>query len=170
VLPGDAPDLNAVADELITRLVAPVGTIDDDVTLLLVRTPARAAVVATTTLPAEPSMVATGRRFVADTLRGWDCSALRDTATLLASEVLTNSVRYGVGPLELRLRRGADQLVVEVADRDARLPELRIAEDTDEGGRGLFLVDAFASSWGARPLENGKAVWFSLPLGAAVAS
>ncbi|MDL4772681.1 MULTISPECIES: ATP-binding SpoIIE family protein phosphatase [Thermomonosporaceae] len=64
----------------------------------------------------------------------------------------------------LRLRRGADAIWVEVFDSDMRLPRIRSAGETDEGGRGLYLVDQLASRWGARPTADGKAVWFELPL------
>ncbi|HEX2313951.1 MAG TPA: SpoIIE family protein phosphatase [Thermomonospora sp.] len=62
----------------------------------------------------------------------------------------------------LRLRRGADALWVEVFDSDLRLPRIRSAGETDEGGRGLYLVDQLATRWGARPTADGKAVWFEL--------
>ncbi len=64
----------------------------------------------------------------------------------------------------LRLRRGADMVWVEVFDSDMRLPRIRSAGETDEGGRGLYLVDQLATRWGARPTSDGKAVWFELPL------
>ncbi|WP_067456729.1 ATP-binding SpoIIE family protein phosphatase [Actinomadura macra] len=64
----------------------------------------------------------------------------------------------------LRLRRGADAIWVEVFDSDMRLPRIRSAGETDEGGRGLYLVDQLATRWGARPTTAGKAVWFELPL------
>jgi hypothetical protein len=64
----------------------------------------------------------------------------------------------------LRLRRGAEAVWVEVFDLDLRLPRLRTALATDEGGRGLYLVEQLATRWGSRPTPEGKAVWFELPL------
>ncbi len=64
----------------------------------------------------------------------------------------------------LRLRRGAQSVWVEVLDNDMRLPRIRSAGETDEGGRGLYLVDQLAARWGSRPTSDGKAVWFELPL------
>jgi PAS domain S-box-containing protein len=64
----------------------------------------------------------------------------------------------------LRLRRGEHAVWVEVFDTDLRLPRIRSAGATDEGGRGLYLVDQLASRWGSRPTRDGKAVWFELPL------
>jgi PAS domain S-box-containing protein len=64
----------------------------------------------------------------------------------------------------LRLRRGAEAVWVEVFDSDMRLPRIRSAGETDEGGRGLYLVDQLANRWGSRPTSDGKAVWFEIPL------
>jgi len=64
----------------------------------------------------------------------------------------------------LRLRRGAAAVWAEVFDADLRLPRIRSAADTDEGGRGLYLVDQLATRWGSRPTHDGKAVWFEIPI------
>ena len=64
----------------------------------------------------------------------------------------------------LRLRRGAATVWVEVFDTDLRLPRIRSAGETDEGGRGLYLVDQLATRWGTRPTKDGKAVWFEMPI------
>jgi anti-sigma regulatory factor (Ser/Thr protein kinase) len=64
----------------------------------------------------------------------------------------------------LRLRRGAESVWVEVFDPDLRLPRLRTAGATDEGGRGLYLVEQLATRWGSRPTPEGKAVWFEIPV------
>jgi len=63
----------------------------------------------------------------------------------------------------LRLRRGATSVWVEVFDPDLRLPRIRSAAETDEGGRGLYLVEQLATRWGSRPTPEGKAVWFEMP-------
>ncbi len=64
----------------------------------------------------------------------------------------------------LRLRQGVTAIWVEVFDADLRLPRIRSAMETDEGGRGLYLVDQLATRWGSRPTTDGKAVWFEVPL------
>ena len=70
-----------------------------------------------------------------------------------------------IGPREfaLRMRRGANVVWVEVFDPDLRLPRIRTAAETDEGGRGLYLVEQLATRWGSRPTPEGKAVWFEMP-------
>jgi PAS domain S-box-containing protein len=64
----------------------------------------------------------------------------------------------------LRLRRGQEAIWVEVLDSDLRLPRIRSAGESDEGGRGLYLVDQLATRWGTRPTKDGKAVWFEMPI------
>ena len=64
----------------------------------------------------------------------------------------------------LRLRRGGSSIWVEVFDADLRLPRLRSADENDEGGRGLYLVDQLTNRWGSRPTKDGKAVWFEIPI------
>jgi serine phosphatase RsbU (regulator of sigma subunit) len=71
--------------------------------------------------------------------------------------------RAGRREFALRLRRGATAVWVEVFDPDLRLPRIRTAAETDEGGRGLYLVEQLATRWGSRPTPEGKAVWFEMP-------
>ncbi|HEX9034835.1 MAG TPA: SpoIIE family protein phosphatase [Streptosporangiaceae bacterium] len=69
---------------------------------------------------------------------------------------------------KLRIRKGAMSVWVEVLDSDLRMPRIRMAGENDEGGRGLYLVDQIADRWGSRPTEDGKAVWFEMPIKATV--
>jgi hypothetical protein len=75
----------------------------------------------------------------------------------------TRAPRVQAREFSLRLRRGANSVWVEVFDPDLRLPRIRTAADTDEGGRGLYLVEQLATRWGSRPTAEGKAVWFEMP-------
>lgn len=56
---------------------------------------------------------------------------------LIVSEPVTNAIRYGNGPIELRLIH-ADVLICEVSDGSSAAPHLRRARIFDEGGRGLL--------------------------------
>jgi PAS domain S-box-containing protein len=158
-------DLEAVADEVLAALLpeAEEQGNDDDVTLLLARFPAAPLATASTELPATPAAVRDGRSFVATVLTRWQCDESTDDARLLVSEVLTNAIRHAHGPVGLRLRLSdPDLLTVEVNDRSPRLPGRRQAATEDESGRGLLLVEALADSWGTRPADDGKTVWFTL--------
>jgi two-component sensor histidine kinase len=88
---------------------------------------------------------------------------------LLVSELVTNSLRYASGPIEVRLIRPdahntVPSLLVEVSDPLPDPPTERAAEPDDEGGRGLQLVACSARRWGTRRGRTGKTVWFELAL------
>jgi hypothetical protein len=87
------------------------------------------------------------------------------TAPVLAAvEVLSVEASQPSREFRVRLRRGGDSVWVEVFDPDLRLPRIRTAGATDEGGRGLYLVEQLATRWGSRPTPEGKAVWFEVPM------
>ncbi|MHC3472912.1 ATP-binding protein [Streptomyces sp. 7R007] len=71
--------------------------------------------------------------------------------------------------VRLHLMRWTDRLVCAVRDQSDDTPVERDSEDfSAESGRGLFLVDSFADSWGWHPMAGalgGKVVWalFQLP-------
>ena len=119
------------------------------------------------TLTAAPSAPRAARHFLADTLHRWQVTAaVVDLATLLTSELVTNAVRYGRGLVRLSIRTEPPAVRVEVHDDNPALPTLGPETDAAaEGGRGLRLVDALASRWGAEPHPgNGKDVWFEIDL------
>ncbi|MGW6249434.1 SpoIIE family protein phosphatase [Streptomyces roseolus] len=136
----------------------------DDIALLLART--RAVPEDHTAhweFPADPSVVSTARRVVAERLADWGLEDLVFTTELIVSELVTNAVRYGGGPVGLRLIRETS-LVCEVSDASTTQPRLRRARWSDEGGRGLFLVAQLTSRWGSRHGRHGKTIWAEQPL------
>ena len=158
-------DLEDAADAALHTLLPDTAGYDDDVTLLLALLPSPSLASAAVELPAEQEAVGIGRRFVVATLAEWDCGeAVAETARLVVSEVLTNAVRHGIGPIKLRLRRSGQDLTVEVTDRATVVPHPRRAEEDDESGRGLLLVEALTDHWGTRPTDDGKSVWFTLAI------
>ncbi|GAB2585426.1 SpoIIE family protein phosphatase [Streptomyces capparidis] len=143
----------AVLDTLLTS--AP----SDDVALLLARTRALGhGNVASWDLPADPAVVASTRSLALRQLAEWDLESLAMTTELVVSELVTNAIRHGEGPIRLRLIRH-DSLICEVSDTSSTSPRLRHARTTDEGGRGLFLVAQLTRRWGTRYTENGKLIW-----------
>jgi anti-sigma regulatory factor (Ser/Thr protein kinase) len=105
------------------------------------------------------------RRHVATVGASWPAD-LRDVASLLTSELVTNALRYGNGgPIGLTVRQGPDTLRVEVQDANPAAPQLSRSPDaTAEGGRGLHFIDSLATRWGHTPsaIPAGKTVWFEL--------
>jgi serine phosphatase RsbU (regulator of sigma subunit) len=114
-------------------------------------------------LASELTSARRARMLVRRRLNRWGLSELVPTAELLASELVTNAVRYAQGAIALRLVREGG-LVCEVLDESAALPRLRQAGDDDERGRGLQVVSQLSQRWGARRTLSGKAVWCELPL------
>jgi serine phosphatase RsbU (regulator of sigma subunit)/anti-sigma regulatory factor (Ser/Thr protein kinase) len=109
-------------------------------------------------LPAEPAAVRRARGLVSTALGEWDLTDLSYTTELLASELITNALRYAKGPIELRLLHEGT-LVCEVHDTSAALPRLRHATDEEENGRGLQVVSRLSHRWGTRRTSVGKVVW-----------
>ncbi|WP_405890462.1 SpoIIE family protein phosphatase [Streptomyces sp. NBC_01527] len=131
-----------------------------DAVLLLARTrPFPAHCLATWLLDHDPTAPATARKHTRRTLTEWNVD--EDTAyaaELIVSELVTNAIRYGAPPLQLRLIRNRT-LTCEVHDDSATSPQLRHARTVDEGGRGLFIVAQLAQRWGIRYTTEGKTVW-----------
>lgn len=92
----------------------------------------------------------------------------------IVAELVANAVTHGSVPgrqFELRLGLVADdqgkRLRIEVRDaRGERAPDVPAeAPDVDaESGRGLWIVAAFAQSWGVDRRPVGKTVWAELPV------
>jgi anti-sigma regulatory factor (Ser/Thr protein kinase) len=127
---------------------------------------------AAATFPGSPESVATARRFVRITAAMWRLpgDTLAD-AELCMSELVCNAVTHTSSVrVHCRLWSARGVLFVEVDDEDrSDLPELEQVDDEDEHGRGILLIDTFATAWGAvpRPGADGKTVWAALrlPLG-----
>jgi two-component sensor histidine kinase len=99
---------------------------------------------------------ALGERLPADSLH---------TIELLTCEVVTNALVHARTPCEVRLTEPERGVVrVEVFDEAGhRPPGIPAARDsTAPTGRGLGLVDALASDWGATVEPSGKKIWFEV--------
>ncbi|WP_329285516.1 SpoIIE family protein phosphatase [Streptomyces sp. NBC_00691] len=108
--------------------------------------------------PADPSVVAKVRRAVTSSLETWGLQDLTFVTELVASELVTNSIRYAGGPVGLRLINDS-ALICEVSDPSQTKPRLKHARLTDEGGRGLYLVHQLTEQWGSRYTASGKTIW-----------
>ncbi|RSS55297.1 ATP-binding SpoIIE family protein phosphatase [Streptomyces sp. WAC01280] len=158
--PDHSPPLEALCDDVLDMLGP--GDRDDDIALLAARFEGIApSDVAYWFLEPEDAAPGRARRLARRALARWDLEELTDSVELLISEVVTNAVRYAERPVTLRLLK-TDVLRCEVGDDSPQLPRQRRARDTDEGGRGLFLVNRLARRWGATRLSGGKVVWFEL--------
>jgi signal transduction histidine kinase/DNA-binding response OmpR family regulator len=152
--------LAEVPDHLVSRLLP--GGPADDVAILLARITDEAERTRSVQrqVQAEASAVPETREFVNRTLSGWAVPAsVTADIVLLTSELVANAVLHGRPPIELRLRRTANHVIVEVFDAAPFLPRKLRPSPDDERGRGLQLVAMLADRWGTRPTPGGKAVW-----------
>ncbi len=157
--PGASPEetCRVVLDRLPVRPT-------DDVALIVAETRVLGEdQVAQWEVPADPAAVSEIRAKVTRQLADWDLEELTFTTELILSELVTNAIRYGRGPIGVRLLRGR-ALICEVSDGTTTSPHLRYAASTDEGGRGLFLVAQLSDRWGTRYTPTGKIIWAEQPL------
>lgn len=158
--PGGSPD--DLCDEVLAAMRG--ARCEDDVALLIARFDRiPSASVANWLMRPHPRTPGNARRLIAATLDDWGLAEHVDVAQLLATELVTNAIRYTTRPISLRLQRTGN-LLCEVGDDDRNLPVLREPGDGDEGGRGVYLIDRIAERWGCGHTATGKAVWFELPL------
>ncbi|WP_327418810.1 SpoIIE family protein phosphatase [Streptomyces sp. NBC_01233] len=139
----------------------------DDVALLVARTnavpPDR---IASWDLAADPALVGDVRAAAVSQLGRWGLDESAFATELLLSELVTNAVRYGTAPIRVRLIHDRT-LICEVYDASSTAPRMRHAANTDEGGRGLFLVAQLSQAWGTRYTTEGKVIWAECALTAA---
>ncbi|GGL27999.1 ATP-binding protein [Planomonospora parontospora] len=110
-------------------------------------------------------------------LEEWRRGDLVETARLVVSELVSNAIKASTPAVPvaeaaahaapdhvwLDLYRTREAVVLRVWDACRTPPVLCVPEPDDEGGRGLYLVDLLASSWGYhRPRSGGKIVWCTL--------
>ncbi|WP_327300271.1 SpoIIE family protein phosphatase [Streptomyces goshikiensis] len=132
---------------------------EDDIALLVARTRTLPADrVASWDVPADPAEVSGVRAAATRRLTDWGLEEQAFAAELMLSELVTNAVRYGTEPIQVRLILDRT-LICEVSDGSSTAPHLRRAASTEEGGRGLFLVAQLAHAWGTRYTPHGKVIW-----------
>ncbi|MEU6538543.1 SpoIIE family protein phosphatase [Streptomyces sp. NPDC047000] len=173
-------DVDVALELLRTALGRPAATLDqtcedvlhtvlrhrsaDDVVLVLARAHALdAGQVRTWQVPSDPAAVAATRKSACEQVSAWGLEEAVFATELIVSELVTNAIRYGVPPVQLRLIRH-ETLICEVSDGSGTAPHMRRARIYDEGGRGLLLVAQLAERWGSRQTAAGKTIWAEQPL------
>jgi anti-sigma regulatory factor (Ser/Thr protein kinase) len=116
-----------------------------------------------------PSAVPSARLHARHVFREWGHAAIAPDGELIVSEFVTNAIaaslslpeEAGPPPVRLRLTDRPRGVQIEVWDALSRMPQ-RGPDPVPaaEGGRGLVLVEALSTRWGAYPAAGGgKVVW-----------
>ncbi|WP_327136549.1 SpoIIE family protein phosphatase [Streptomyces sp. NBC_01340] len=161
-LGSPADTLEETCDQVLNTVLT--GRPADDTVLLLARTSALdSQQVRTWQLPRDPAAVAGARKVAGEQLATWGLEETAFATELIVSELVTNAIRYGDAPIQLRLIRDST-LICEVSDGSGTAPHMRRARVFDEGGRGLLLVAQVSERWGSRQTPTGKTIWAEQPL------
>jgi phosphoserine phosphatase RsbU/P len=122
-------------------------------------------------LPNDRRTPAAARALVRSVLEEAELDVLLNEALLLTTELSTNAVVHANTELDIEVTADPGGLTVTVTDfAPGPVEQLAIGprnESVDIGevaerGRGLLLVDHFASRWGTVHEGTGKGVWFRL--------
>jgi len=111
-----------------------------------------------------PEQVSVARAFIRQVLGVGHPGIER--ATLLTSELVTNSVNHSDSRLEggsitVTVRTAGGRVRVEVQDDGGQTaPTLRSDDDLAEAGRGLRLVDAYSLTWDYHQVGTRMVTWF----------
>jgi transcriptional regulator with XRE-family HTH domain/anti-sigma regulatory factor (Ser/Thr protein kinase) len=112
--------------------------------------------------PSNPLAPALARSALATTAIGMPADDF-DSAVLLTSELVTNSVKHsGSDWVEVAITLGIDRLRVEVSDPNRQT--IRPRTPDVEGGWGLTLVGELATRWGVERHRAGKTIWIEFDL------
>jgi hypothetical protein len=106
-------------------------------------------------------------------LTGWGLAGHAEVAQLIVSELVTNALRHGEGPVRVRLSCDGDHLHVDVHDDGPGRPVRRLVTSDDESGHGLELIDGLLQEHGGTrhvaddKAGDGKTVQVSISLAGA---
>jgi anti-sigma regulatory factor (Ser/Thr protein kinase) len=118
-----------------------------------------------------PTAARTARAWASEQLHNWELDQLNEPATLVISELVTNAVVHAHSAPLVSLAVAQDHLEIGCSDDEVEGASDTLYDITQgealglggairrEGGRGLRIVDAVASTWGQEPTETGKHVW-----------
>uniref|UniRef100_UPI003F494FE1 ATP-binding protein n=1 Tax=Nonomuraea sp. CA-252377 TaxID=3240003 RepID=UPI003F494FE1 len=114
--------------------------------------------------PARLEQVGRVRRFAREMTAGHPCA---DDVILVVSELAANAIEHcgqrDCGRIAVQVAHLDDVVQIDVRDGGgAGMPQLRHAGEDATTGRGLFLVDSLALTWGSSRDESGTHVWCTI--------
>lgn len=119
-----------------------------------------AAVVAV--LPAHATSASLARDLATASCHDWHVDSLCDDVALVVTELVVNAIRHAGTDVRVRIEPIPGGVRLEVSDGSTRPLRPRSAATSDEGGRGLLLVDALSHRYGVEAEARGKRVWAEL--------
>ena len=112
-----------------------------------------------------PEAVSAARHYVVDLLADVPRATV-DAVAVMVSELATNCVRHTDTEFTVNVEHDRAHVRVEVTDRGAGAPTLRVPDASEPSGRGLRIVRELSDSFGVEPSAGapGKTVWFVIHL------
>ena len=115
-------------------------------------------------LDPEPAAARLARDLVGEACTAWELPSLRQVAPTVMSELVLNAAEHAGTPIDVTVTRRPSGMHLAVYDRRPALPRLPVSVRGDPGeperyGRGLHLVHAVTTAWGALPTRDGKMTW-----------
>jgi anti-sigma regulatory factor (Ser/Thr protein kinase) len=110
----------------------------------------------------DASEIHRAREFVRDVLLAWGMDADSASYELGVSELVTNAVMHGAGPVDVAIWVNRDVVHIEVCDEGrGEVGSIRpsTAGAGGIGGWGLRIVDRLADEWGASRDGGRTRVW-----------
>ncbi len=111
-------------------------------------------------VPADSTGPTYVRRVLAEMLVGRSV-AVRNSAALVASELVTNAIRHSRPPLQAIIDFDSTMIRIAVSDPVADPPSMRDVAGAD-GGFGMHIIDGLCQRWGSDANGEGKTVWCEL--------
>jgi anti-anti-sigma factor len=105
---------------------------------------------------ASPEAVREARVFLQNAIAGRVDPEMQSELTLVLSELASNVVRHARTPFEVVVEtNGHVRIEVEDGSTDAPVPTAA----SDEGGRGLAIINRLCDRWGVLIMRDKKCVW-----------
>lgn len=113
-----------------------------------------------------PAAPARARRMITEICREWGIDDLIGPATLIVSELVSNAVQHAGTAMTVDASLRGEHLCLSVRDHHPQAPTVPDRAPVDGpptvGGRGLQLIESYATSWGSHAAADGKTVWATL--------
>ena len=94
--------------------------------------------------------VSRAREVTRKTLSDWGLGEQAEVSLLIVSEFVTNGLRHGAGPIEVRISCNGSELRIEVHDDGSGRPVRRPVTVNDASGHGLELIDGLLAEEGGK--------------------